>query len=82
MDTWEQLEAARVKQNAAWRKFERVMDETPNEARDEEGWTPELLAAAQRQLNALGEWLTWAKSDHTRSVQVIREALRQHEEGP
>jgi hypothetical protein len=37
-----------AKVRAARRAFERLNSETPNEARDEQGWTPELVAAADR----------------------------------
>jgi hypothetical protein len=41
---------ARLEEEArlARRDFERLMRDTPREALDEEGWTPELHAAADR----------------------------------
>jgi hypothetical protein len=51
-----------TKVRAARQEFLRLHRETPDEARDEQGWTPELVAAAQRHLDALGEWLAWLKA--------------------
>jgi hypothetical protein len=42
------------------RGLERV---TPDEARDEDGWTPELLTAGQRMVAAHKEWREWYKRE-------------------
>jgi hypothetical protein len=59
---WEYLKEAEAREReldaevrAAERAFERLNRETPDEARDEQGWTPELLAAARRHSRALIE---------------------------
>jgi hypothetical protein len=69
MGVREEIQAAEAKEKvldakvrAADRAFRRLHEQTPDEARDKQGWTPELRAAAQRQLNALGEWLTGSSS--------------------
>jgi hypothetical protein len=44
---------------AARLALKRLNEQTPDEARDEQGWTPELLAAAERQAEldrAYEEW--------------------------
>lgn len=56
MGTWEQMEAAHARANAAWQAFKRLHEQTPDEARDEQGWTPELLAAAQRHAEVSRKW--------------------------
>ena len=59
MGAWEQLQDAKARERAldaevraAERVFLRLNSETPDEARDEQGWTPELLAAARRHIRA------------------------------
>jgi hypothetical protein len=52
MVTWKQVEASNAEVKVAKRAFERLNEETRDEARDEEGWTPELTAAARRWTDA------------------------------
>jgi hypothetical protein len=56
MVTWKQVEAANAEVKVAKRAFERLNEETRDEARDEEGWTPELTAAARRWTDASLKW--------------------------
>jgi hypothetical protein len=56
---WEYLQDVKAREReldakvrAARRAFERLNRQTPDEARDEQGWTPELLAAALRHSRA------------------------------
>jgi hypothetical protein len=70
-------QSPRSKVQAARRAFERLDETTPDEARDEEGWTPELLAAGGRHLEAMREWLEWARRETERL-----KGARRDEEGP
>lgn len=73
METWEGLRAIEAREReldakvrTARRAFERLNSETPDEARDEQGWTPELLAAARRHLAASIQQTEWMKREAER----------------
>jgi hypothetical protein len=63
MGAWEEhqetearLQTLHARAKKAQRDFERLSRETPDEEKDEQGWTPGLLAAAQRWSDADREW--------------------------
>jgi hypothetical protein len=66
-----QGQSADAKVRAAERAFRRLDAETPDETRDAQGWTPELLEAAERQLEAFREWEKYATRE-----------LARYQEGP
>jgi len=82
MRTWEEIQEAEAQEKAldakvraAWRAFERLTETTPEEARDEQGWTPELLAAARRHSRASAE-----RSEHwIRESERIRDDIAEYE---
>jgi hypothetical protein len=55
----EQGRALWAKRESTGREARRLQRETPDEARNEEGWTFEILAAERRHQEAMGEWLWW-----------------------
>jgi hypothetical protein len=61
MATWEQMEVTHARTKAAWQAFTRLREQTPEEERDEQGWTPELLAAAQRHADLSLKWFELAQ---------------------
>ena len=64
-----------TKVRAARQEFLRLHRETPDEARDEQGWTPELLAAARRHSRASAE-----RSEHwIRESERIRDDIAEYE---
>jgi hypothetical protein len=85
MGAWEEhqetearLQALDAKAKKAQRDFERLNRETPDEEKDEQGWTPGLLAAARRWSDADREWSECELRETERAQRNIREALARH----
>jgi hypothetical protein len=85
MGAWEEhqetearLQALDARAKKARRDFERLNRETPDEEKDERGWTPGLLAAARRWSDADHEWSECELRETERAQRNIREALARH----